>query len=167
MKTLTAQTKRWIRVFTLAPVFAVLSLLTTVKGHEMYTNNVQTEPVYPIKQHTRLEQLVQKYEPVVIDLSCKQLVGEERQFKTDSRPQVECYSSVAGVFFWHFRNERGNWQNIYYNKYPTTLTGYMFSNDPGELRIQFRDQQGNTSEYFMTLDTDYKPCFQTKGCLRV
>jgi len=164
MQTLTAQTQHWIRVFALVSVFAVLGFLTTVKRYKMYISSAQTEPVTSM---TRLEQLIQKLEPVIVDLSCKQLVGEERRYKTNSHPQVEFYSSVVGVFYWDFRNEKGNWQNVYYNKYATTLTGHMFSNDPGEFRIQFMDLQGNTSEYFLNINTNLRPCIQLEGCIRV
>ena len=167
MKTLTAQTTLVGRVIALSHVIAVLGLTATVEAREVHVDNVQTTPEHTVKQQSKLEQQVQQYEPVVNSLSCKQLVGEERHYKTDPRPQVECESSVVGVFFWHLKDERGNWQNVYFNQRPNTLSGYMFSRNPGEIRIRFMDLDGNTSDYFITLDTDYKPCIQTQGCLMV
>ncbi len=167
MKALTAQTKLLRRVIALTHVFAVLSLTATVEGHEMNVKDVQSETVHKVEQHSKMELQEQQYEPAIIELSCKQLIGEERRYKTNPRPQVECYSSVVGVFFWQLRDELGNWQYVYYNLQPTNLTGYMFSSNPRQIRVQFMDLDGNTSEYFITLDTDYKPCIQSKGCLMV
>ena len=164
MKALTAQTKQLRKVIALTHIFAVLSLTATVEGHEMNVKDIQSETYLELEQDSKPEQ---QYEPAIIELNCKQLIGEERRYKTDPRPQVECHSSVVGVFFWQLRNERGIWQNVYYNQQPTSLTGYMFSSNPGQIRVQFMDLDGNTSEYFITLDADYKPCIQSKGCLMV
>lgn len=167
MKTLTVQSRQWKRAIALTYVFTALSLTATVEALETDVNAVQEAPSRAVIQHLEMEPQVQKYEPVIIEFSCRQLIGEERHFKTDPRSQVECQSSVVGVFFWHLQDEHGNWQNVYYNQQPTTLTGYMFSTNPGEIRIQFMDLDGNTSEYFLTLDADYRPCIQALGCLMV
>jgi|GEM_PF-3407580 hypothetical protein len=167
MKTLTAQTRQWKRAIALTYVLTALSLTATVTALETDMDGVQKYPPHAANKFPKMEQQVRIYEPAIIEFSCRQLIGEDRRYKTDPRPQVECSSSVVGVFFWHLQDRHGNWRNVYYTQQPSNFAGYMFSTDPGEIRIQFMDLDGNTSEYFLTLDADYRPCIQALGCLMV
>jgi hypothetical protein len=137
------------------------SALALVSLSLSFLMNTNEQPV-----NTRTQTLTQELTPEPIVLECKQLTGNERKYEQPS-PQIECIASVAGVFFWDRKNEQGNWQNFYYNQYPDYLTGFMFTTNPGELRIQFRDTKGNRAEFFLEVKTTYQECLQVNGCLRV
>lgn len=98
-------------------------------------------------------------------LECRQLFGDDRRFKNDPSPQVECEADRRGLFFWDHR-QGDRWVNIHYNQFPDYLTGFMFRVNPGQLRIRFYDMHGNKTEAFLTVRSILKIC-EPPLCRRV
>jgi len=128
----------------------------------VFNINEQNE-VVDIEQ-THVEQLREQFS--VPELDCKQLFGEDRRYQ-DSRPQVECQADRAGFFFWQDQNGSEEWEIFYYNQYPTRITGFMFTTNPEEVKITFKDMAGNEADAVVEIVSDFKVCTLENGCSRV
>ena len=113
-------------------------------GYSLVTPRVVQTPQQAQEQDLRERWEAQEARNYVgVDIVCAQL--------KENPKAVECKTNVPGIFFWDFKNEKGEWQTVYYNERPALATGFLFTNSPEEIRVQFRDLLGNTAEYYLTI----------------
>lgn len=134
------KTMQWIRLISV-PVFIICCFI-------VYTNWTKLYPsVVPSTTYgARTENLAN------LGLECVQLFGEDRKFQDTDEPQVECYTNTLGIFFWDFNNQQGSLQTTFYNSQPADAMGYIFNQDPGAFRVQFRDLYGNMETVIVTIE---------------
>jgi len=152
---------QWVR-FWLFPI----TLALFVTGSWIYFE-LSDSPEPTVEEELTRSHVAQLQEQFSIpEMTCKQLFGEDRRYQ-DPRPQVECEADRPGFFFWQDINDGGDWEVFYYNQYPTEITGFMFTTNPEEVKITFKDMRGNETESVVEIVSDFKPCTLENGCSRV
>lgn len=156
------RTRQWLTLGACGGLASSVIAFIFVHYFLVFNINEQNE-VVDIEQ-THVEQLREQFS--VPELDCKQLFGEDRRYQ-DPRPQVECQADRAGFFFWQDQYESEEWEIFYYNQYPTRITGFMFTTNPEEVKITFKDMAGNEAEAVVEIVSDFKVCTLDNGCSRV
>jgi hypothetical protein len=113
---------------------------------------------------THEEPAIPAAEPVVqtdvLTLKCAQMTFG------DEPPVVECRANRPVVFFWDRLLDDGTFQNFYYTTYYVPVTGFIFTTNPGQVRVSVRDREGNVAVYHIKVISDYQRC-EPPMCRRV
>lgn len=145
-------------------VIVVMAFTVGLKQYADYTAPSDEAVVTAAIEATQLSELIESYSPP--ELTCRQMFGDDRRYKS-AQPQVECHSDRDGHFFWQDKNEGGDWVVFYYNQYAMNITGFMFTTNPEEIKVTFKDLEGNEASAVVEIETDYQACTTANRCYRV